>query len=621
MNRYDDISVAKFNPLSMQEVMMVPMIKRKQHDDLIAQQELIKQGLAKVDPLDKHYGEALRLKNELESKIDGYANKLAKEGVNTQMTGEMIALNRDYQNKIGPMGAIGQINAAKKAYEEESANYLKQATAMKYSPETVQKHLSQIQSKYNQDPIYDKNGKVTALKIDELPPNYLNHLEEARSYFKEMGIDEKEWSNATAGIVFDPKLGQYVASQTHGGSRTTNAPQQQFVLNFMNNRIGNQNGDLRKSLDYQGIDPNQAIQDIQDMSGIYRKRGEGNKQTYDISNYSGPTKSEEVAGGGTAISEAVEMQDVVGEALEKLNLYTNGLQVKPVAGSPMMMGTDGGQEIKNGTKNMTMEQRATHFKNTLTPEQQRMYSDTFNAKVAQGKIKKGTNMYSEEATKVIQDTWKTRSNLSFSNNVEIPGSSTSYLASPTMDRTEAKDRDAFVVNRIALARKNGQQVLYDEKGKPISLDNVKGNIRLVGHYNPANILPAFGGNPDNTISPHVIEYMGTDDKLHTAIMPRDVNEIKTNPYFRAARVINKTVNKASTNAGDFTGFSQKDYPELKNADLTPLGIPTRGTEGIRVKYNPDDGMFTLEILKDGKSQKTTPLTNQQYQNLMYDIIE
>ena len=34
INRYSDLSVSAYNPMSMEELAMVPMMKRKQHDEL-----------------------------------------------------------------------------------------------------------------------------------------------------------------------------------------------------------------------------------------------------------------------------------------------------------------------------------------------------------------------------------------------------------------------------------------------------------------------------------------------------------------------------------------------------------------------------------------------------------
>ena len=59
MNRYDNASVAKFSPLSFQELSVVPLMQRQKHDQLLAQQEMLRQNLAKTNPHEKYFDEAV----------------------------------------------------------------------------------------------------------------------------------------------------------------------------------------------------------------------------------------------------------------------------------------------------------------------------------------------------------------------------------------------------------------------------------------------------------------------------------------------------------------------------------------------------------------------------------
>ena len=61
MNRYTSITPSQFSPLSLEEIMLVPSMKRKQHDDILAKQEILRGELAKVNPLDVHFDEAVKL--------------------------------------------------------------------------------------------------------------------------------------------------------------------------------------------------------------------------------------------------------------------------------------------------------------------------------------------------------------------------------------------------------------------------------------------------------------------------------------------------------------------------------------------------------------------------------
>ena len=108
MNRYTQLSTSQFNPLSLEEIMLVPSMKRKQHDDILAKQEILRGELAKVDPLDVHLDEAVKLREEMNNKLTAQAEQLANSGIDPNSQGQFLALNREYQNLTGPTGRICQ---------------------------------------------------------------------------------------------------------------------------------------------------------------------------------------------------------------------------------------------------------------------------------------------------------------------------------------------------------------------------------------------------------------------------------------------------------------------------------------------------------------------------------
>ena len=74
MNRYDVASVAKFSPLSFNELAAAPTMMRQKHDASIAQAEALR---IKANPLDKHLNRSKCDLSELTSlgyKI-GWSNK------------------------------------------------------------------------------------------------------------------------------------------------------------------------------------------------------------------------------------------------------------------------------------------------------------------------------------------------------------------------------------------------------------------------------------------------------------------------------------------------------------------------------------------------------------------
>ena len=132
MNRYDNGTVAKFNPLSFQEIMLAPAMMRQKHDSSIAAAEAMR---LNPNPLDKHFNRALELKQQMDNRISSEVDKLNKEGFNPNTVQNITKLNREYQDLISPTGEVGKINTAKVIYDTEKANFLKSAEANKIGSE------------------------------------------------------------------------------------------------------------------------------------------------------------------------------------------------------------------------------------------------------------------------------------------------------------------------------------------------------------------------------------------------------------------------------------------------------------------------------------------------------
>ena len=124
MNRYDVASVAKFSPLSFNELAAAPTMMRQKHDASIAAAEALR---IKANPLDKHLARALEIKNQMDAEIANNVDTLNKEGYNPTTFQNITKLNRQYQDYIAPTGEIGQINNAKIVYDKAQEDFIQDA--------------------------------------------------------------------------------------------------------------------------------------------------------------------------------------------------------------------------------------------------------------------------------------------------------------------------------------------------------------------------------------------------------------------------------------------------------------------------------------------------------------
>lgn len=184
-NRYSQITPSQFNPLSLEEVMMVPLMKRQQHDAFNKQ---LSDAQLKVDPLKVHEDEALQLQRDFEAKKLKYAEQLMREGVNPNSSSEFLKFNREYQDLISPMGRVGKINQAKILRDAERARYL-EAASKQYGSTQALDLWNKYEKEYTgyEDPekskikFIDSKGIVAAQNFDEDLKNYHSLLGEIQS--------------------------------------------------------------------------------------------------------------------------------------------------------------------------------------------------------------------------------------------------------------------------------------------------------------------------------------------------------------------------------------------------------------------------------------------------------
>lgn len=233
-NRYDNGSLSKFNPLSFQELSAVPLIQRQKHDQLIAQQEMLRQGLAKVDPLDVHMNEAINLKSQIKNKLVSQAELLTKEGVNPNTQAEFLALNREYQNMVSPTGKLGQINAAKQIYAKNFNDFVEDAQKNKgWSRERALANWDRFSKQYtgfNNDQIASI-GQLGAPKKVEV----MDVLKDVKSLLGEQVVAEMKAS----GYNFQPGPDGSMVMVNKSGRRieTSNKPNLQVAQNLINQKL------------------------------------------------------------------------------------------------------------------------------------------------------------------------------------------------------------------------------------------------------------------------------------------------------------------------------------------------------------------------------------------------
>jgi hypothetical protein len=574
-NRFDNAYVSAYNPLSMDELAMAPMMKRKQHDDTLAKQELVKSGLAKTDPHSKYFERAQQLKSELETEMDTTAQQLATQGVNNDMVGKTIALNRKFQDLTSPTGELGQINAHNQNFKTTSAEYLNNATKLGYSPQIVQKRLEEFQQKHVTEEDRDELGNIKMFKPD-LPTNYYDHIKVASDLFKDAGLTQSQTDNLGSHIAYDNVGQSYVLTTGYKTGNANNDAQLEAAVKSLNDRLLDQKQPVRQALDYQGISPEQALEDIKLLSPVYSKKSTDTGSTSQISNYnpgSGADKTE-VPDTESIVTSTAE----VGTDLNDYNTLDEIGQLKPVTLIPIEP-----DETPANRKLLTEYNDKLRFRGARDPKLGGSYKytvddidddviksrvkSTYNDLVERGALPKNADINSGAAIKLIKAELIKQGPITLSTKTIKPNQALSTYLFP--NKLVGKDDSATAANINNDIINNARTVIDIETGQVIPVSEFKENGAKVTSYYGYDSPHNWGqngkdfnfGNKSQRVAPHRI-VIEQDGKVITAVMSRSSNEFNTRE-FSVMSDLHDTYRQVTLAPNRFVKF-ESSKPALKN---------------------------------------------------------
>ena len=316
MNRYDVASVAKFSPLSFNELAAAPTMMRQKHDASIAQAEALR---IKANPLDKHLNRALEIKNQMDAEIAKNVDTLNKEGYNPTTFQNITKLNRQYQDMISPTGEIGQINNAKIVYDKAKEDFIQDAAKQNIGRDQALKLWDKKTAYYTG---FGEDGKSITNVSPQGVAAYQDYNKDKQVAHSILGKTIRGVSSQGHHLEVDKQTGG-VWEVTRNGKRVTNdnTKQVEAALKSTLDKWDNPNGEGKRWLmdSGDGLNRERIINDFNSML-----------ETSDINdvsesaNYNAPsTGGGSGDGGGTPGS---LLTDVVTEAGDKDKSYGQAMQ-------------------------------------------------------------------------------------------------------------------------------------------------------------------------------------------------------------------------------------------------------------------------------------------------------
>jgi hypothetical protein len=246
VNRFTKVQPAQYNPMSLEELMMVPMLKRKQHDQLLNNVAATRSALAQTDYMDMHEDKVLGIRSKLEEELQRQVDEVSANGINDTLRTDFINLNADYQNAVGPKGILGKAAAAKQAVAKNREELMANAVEMGHDPRgTATQFDRALQAYAESQKASDDITNMSAI----LPPNYEDLDEDLKTVKSLIGTTvTTERGEEGYTIGFDEQLQSFYA-QTETGNIITedNGGQLASELNRLSNKWLKESGTGFKS--------------------------------------------------------------------------------------------------------------------------------------------------------------------------------------------------------------------------------------------------------------------------------------------------------------------------------------------------------------------------------------
>jgi len=608
VNRYTEVTPSQFNPLSLQEIMLAPTMKRRQHDQATADMEAIRQGLLKVDPLDVHMTEANQLRNDMTSKLDAQAKQLASQGINSNSQADFISLNRQYQDLVAPTGRIGQINAAKPVYLAERKAYLENAEKNDIPQSAALANWEQYaRGRYTG---YDENRNIKTINPYGAPSK--QNLQDDIKYYNTILGDTETGAAASGYRVVQRPDGSIVFQDRKGQHTTkTNIPQLDDALKGINAKWLTPGGEGYTWAQHSRLNPNNIIDQIGSAFNAMRQTSDVNTTGWSnqFIKADKPDKDDKT-GNIPAVTEPV--------ANYELSNNKTISDIERIGITPQISSVTKGSAARFGGPNDKPLTTTKAFTvNDLPKDDQIRYRDTFNGLKEAGIIPSNISENSKEAGQAVSNYMKQHQNLAFSNKIILPDAIENDIQAAYMiEGKDANKRNENVEQQV----RGGRIKLFDKStGKEVDYSEIKKpKFSYVGYVSADNLIkPLEKGNKATSVLPHVIQITDEDGKTIEVYGSRDANEMKK-PQFKASKNIKESTMRAKQSPGLPVTYSDLD---LKN----------KGFKNVKILYDPKTdlykGIFTTnektprvkEFGNDGPNGEPGGITAEQYANMLYNL--
>ncbi len=577
VNRYSNRSVASFNPMSMEQIFVVPMAKRQQHDAAVAQ--AIEAGVFDVNRLAVDDPRVTEIIKTQQGRFDDFINRLNTEGFNRDTTGDLLRLNRDKQALLSNQGELGRAQSAYNSYQANQKELQDMYKKGKISAEKYRLGLQSALQGYKgiaQDDVYSPFAAVADT----------DYVEKARKIAND--IRQKPDLLERAGYRLNADGSMYIQTKT-GHEFTREGAISDAVANIlMADQAVISDLSQRERLGMLGKDGMAGT--ILSLANTLERDYSVDRNKIDIKltgNKAFKHKEDKEAGIVSTSLPATHRQRFSEDTLEKLDYIANN-DTREVTQEAMkknffktgMLTSDPEIKLENTLDEETAAAVRADYEQLLT-----VPGNTLDPNASDQEIARTVKQY--------RDKYK---NVSHSNKLIQIGSAENSLDGAAMVKAAAvKDPARYA----SLSIKMGGASVWDLDTKELvpikDLKLHEGTLEYAGTFSSDNTLEEFeDASPDELVVPDAFVYTDEDGDVRRLLISKP-DSVKEEPSVKAA-ALNKHI---------FTQtFANPAVPQRIPA---PIELQKKGVSEIIVGYNPaqitgDPQEYVMQVkLHDGST--------------------
>lgn len=603
MNRYSQITPSQFNPLSLQEIMATPLMQRQKHDQLLAQQEVLRQGLAKTNPHEKYYDEAVKLKNDLNSKILSQAELLAKEGVNPNSQADFLSLNREYQDTMSPTGKLGMINAHNVNLQATYKNYIDEAIKAGQSPAIAKLHADQAIQKHMKEPLYDERGRVVDFSVGKAAPKYIDTVKWINDLASKVGFSEQNWAKASSGISRDAN-GRFVVNASAKGMTKDNIEQLNRLAQLANSQISDPSSEIRQNIDYNFKNPQIELNNMLNQLYSRRERESGiTDMNKSISNVDWNDNTAD-KNKNSIFNDAIQDPTTI----KNLKQDTGELDFSRIGRRVNESDIIGYDQTTHAPKYGNNKLGTRSYKDVLTPLQQKFYETAAKRLIKTGRLSQNADLNNTANAEKIG--FYMKNHMKFptvaSDIIRADVAIDNKLFSGNLASKDQNSRNATLTQDLRQTEDGTslRNMIDVETGKKIKFE-AGDKVDYLGVESPINYNTyGFGNKFEQSVMPHRAQILDKDGNVKAnVVISRTPNEMK-DPTFKKMYEINQLYKNGLNKLGEWVKPTSKysGSQELSKA---------------RIKVNDDN---TFQIKMEGY-EESPKLNNEQFIQQMQMIMQ